>query len=258
MLNPAVSNGKMLCEVTHLFAICILCVGLKALDIYETGSRHIDCKKSKIDRNVTLASGKGAGQFFKANSSVNTMKQCIAQCCRMKGCDIAFFSNKACYSVKCKSLDSCAPTKNEDQTKDIEISYVARPSSTRLLEASKTGEPALEDELVSEFINENPFFEEKDNNEGLGDDSMKILYPHNRSLREWKDLIMAIVCGFVATAVGVAGVVMMTRRLTENEEFDYVMNDRVDLSDKESEEGSDNNNEATSSYERASVPRSQN
>ena len=93
-------------------------------------SRHeqeIQCEKSRIDHNVTLASGHHAGVFLKANKSIVTMKRCLQQCCQMKGCDVAFFSNGACYSVKCTSLDTCAPTMNSDKGMMLAISYVAKP-----------------------------------------------------------------------------------------------------------------------------------
>ena len=93
----------------------------------ELNSDRIDCERSKVDHNVTLAYGDHAGAFLKANRSIGDMKKCLKQCCQMKGCDVALFTNGACYSVKCKNIESCAPTKNTDKRMDIEISYVATP-----------------------------------------------------------------------------------------------------------------------------------
>lgn len=101
-----------------------LCVGL-GLDIAEPFGR-VNCKESKIDKNVTLAEGSNAGRYLKANNSITSMRQCVAQCCRIQGCDVAFMVNKECYSVLCKSLDSCAPKQNEMESMHTLVAYVAK------------------------------------------------------------------------------------------------------------------------------------
>ena len=98
-----------------------------ALEIAELNSDRNDCERSKVDHNVTLAYGDRAGAFLKANRSIANMKRCLKQCCQMKGCDVALFTNGACYSVKCKNIETCATTKNTDKRMHIEISYVATP-----------------------------------------------------------------------------------------------------------------------------------
>ena len=95
------------------------------MDIAEPFGR-INCKESKIDKNVTLAEGRNAGRFLKANKSITSMKQCVSQCCGIRDCDLAFMLNKDCYSVICDSLESCAPKKNKKGSKDTLIAYVAR------------------------------------------------------------------------------------------------------------------------------------
>jgi len=125
----------MLILVKDVFVYCVYIVVTVTLAdcIQVAASRNdqeVQCEKSRIDHNVTLASGHHAGVFLKANKSIVTMKRCLQQCCQMRGCDVAFFSNGACYSVKCTSLDTCAPTMNLDKRMMIAISYIAKPKVT--------------------------------------------------------------------------------------------------------------------------------
>ena len=222
-------------ELMLYFAALIMEV--YALNIYETNSRQINCKKSRIDRNVTLAKGYDAGKFVRSRIPVKTMKDCVAECCRTRGCDVAFFTNSTCYKVKCRSLTSCEPSGNDNPNMNTLISYVARPSVLRMLEASRTGEPAIEDELISEFTSDSPFAPDRTSSDSMGDsdDPMEFVYSQRRARKEWKDMVIAVGCGFMATAVGVVGVIMMTRRLVDDDEFDYVMNERVNLSKTDSQ-----------------------
>merc|ERR1712193_490314 len=98
-----------------------------AIEISDSLGDHVECTRSKIDHNVTLSSGHHAGSFLKANQSIRSMKRCVEQCCKMSGCDVAFFTNGACYSVKCNSIESCAPTLNTDTRRNTDIAFVARP-----------------------------------------------------------------------------------------------------------------------------------
>lgn len=109
-----------------------LFLAVDSLEVPKSRSEVINCSRSKVDYNVTLAEGKRAGSFLKANKSVTTITQCVRRCCQIKGCDIAFLSNGDCYSVKCKSLDSCAPTMNTDKSMSVVISYVAKPKLSML------------------------------------------------------------------------------------------------------------------------------
>ena len=103
-----------------------------SLDIAEPFIGRINCKESRVDHNITLAEGRKAGKFLKANSSITKMPQCVSQCCKMKGCDVAFMVNKDCYSVLCKSLESCVPKKNKDPSMSTLIAYVAKHQQDRL------------------------------------------------------------------------------------------------------------------------------
>lgn len=175
--------------------------------------RIVECEKSKVDHNVTLASGHHAGVFLKANKSIVTMKRCLQQCCQMKGCDVAFFSNGACYSVKCSSIDSCAPRMNLDKRMMISISFVAKPKVTFNRVTSEKGvEREVTDNLIAEVTPESPFVDD-DN----FDENPVTVRSHDQ-WKETKEAVLAVVCGFVAVAVGVAGVIIMTRQLVDDDE----------------------------------------
>eukprot|EP00112_Aurelia_sp_Birch-Aquarium-sp1_P018965 Seg4600.1 transcript_id=Seg4600.1/GoldUCD/mRNA.D3Y31 product="hypothetical protein" protein_id=Seg4600.1/GoldUCD/D3Y31 len=188
------------------------------LDIAEPFGR-VNCKESKIDKNVTLAEGSNAGRYLKANNSITSMRQCVAQCCRIQGCDVAFMVNRECYSVLCKSLDSCAPKQNEMESMHTLVAYVAKLNRDhpKYLEATSDGEPALTDDLQAEYFEENPFSFEQDfeQDDVTNTETLKLLQKHGK--RQMKDLILAVGCGLVAVVVGVAGVIMMTRKLVEDE-----------------------------------------
>lgn len=115
----------------QIFLLISLIPIVQLLEVAESQGDTIDCSRSKIDHNVTLAEGRQAGSFLKAKS-VSTMEECLRHCCQLKGCDVAFLTNNECYSVKCKSLDTCAPTMNTDKRMSVAISYVARPKASLL------------------------------------------------------------------------------------------------------------------------------
>ena len=107
-----------------LAGFLVIYVGL-CLEMPEPVGR-VDCKESRIDKNITLIEGRNAGRFLKANKSISNMKQCVAQCCGVGGCDLAFMVNNQCYSVICESLESCAPKKNRDGKMRTMVAYVAK------------------------------------------------------------------------------------------------------------------------------------
>ncbi|XP_057312552.1 uncharacterized protein LOC130654054 [Hydractinia symbiolongicarpus] len=191
------------------------------LEIPESNGEHVECARSKIDRNVTVSAGHQAGSFLKANKSIATMEKCVQQCCQMSGCDVAFFSNDACYSVICKDVESCAPAKNTNARMNIEISYVAKPNiaNKKSYVTDKTGEPAITDNLISEVTKESPFLFDEPNSTDEDDTDLQLMRSRRESWKETKDMVIAITCGFVAVAVGVAGVIMMTRQLVEDDDI---------------------------------------
>lgn len=226
---------------------------LNGIEISESLGDHVVCTKSKVDHNVTLASGHHAGSFLKANQSIKTMKRCVKQCCQMKGCDVAFFTNGACYSVKCSSIESCAPTANTNKRMKTSIAFVARPKRRDGYDiiTEKDAEPAVTDNLIAEVTNESPF---------LNDDVSARIGPNQRlrklkrfrreSWSEYRDIIIALTSGFAAVAVGVLGVITMTRKLVEDDDI-YTAEDDIWNDDPTSI----NSNKNTSTiYGKCSVP----
>ena len=157
----------------------------------------------------------------------------------MSGCDVAFFTNDACYSVKCHNIESCAPTRNTDSRRRTDIAFVARPKHPNQqadIVAKGEGEPALTDNLIAEVTNESPFVN--------ADGSVIGRRPLSREQRlrgmkryrrntwtEYRDIIIALTSGFAAVAVGVLGVVTMTRKLVEDDDIysaeDDIWNDQT-------------------------------
>ena len=115
---------------SFFYFVHLLVITVHSLEVPKTQGQTINCHRSKVDYNVTLAEGRNAGSFVKANRTIKTMKKCLQHCCQMKGCDVAFLNNNNCYSVKCRTLDSCAPTLNKDENVSTAISYVAKPRAS--------------------------------------------------------------------------------------------------------------------------------
>lgn len=234
--------------------ILLVCPHVRSIEISESLGDHVECTKSKIDHNVTLSSGHHAGSFLKANQSIKSMKKCVKQCCQMKGCDVAFFTNGACYSVKCNSIESCAPTANTNKRMKTSIAFVARPKQREGLDpvTGKDAELALTDNLIAEVTNESPF---------LNDEILSHVGPNQRlrklkrfrreSWSEYRDIIIALTSGFAAVAVGVLGVITMTRKLVEEDDI-YAAEDDIWNDDSASLSSTKN---TSTVYGKCSVPK---
>ncbi|XP_022801241.1 uncharacterized protein LOC111338939 [Stylophora pistillata] len=92
--------------------LCVLC-GVKSSSDYLQ-----NCKNTKIEENVTLKGGIGAGTFRKLGK-VTSMESCIELCCKTATCDVAFLSASKCYGVECVSDDECKATATD--TSDIKV-----------------------------------------------------------------------------------------------------------------------------------------
>jgi len=239
--------------IYYLGFSCVLQYLSYCIEISESLGDHVVCTKSKIDHNVTLASGHHAGSFLKANRSIKTMKRCVQQCCQMKGCDVAFFSNSACYSVKCTNFETCAPVANSNKRMKTSISFVARPKRKDGIDliTDKYGEPALTEDLIAEVTNESPF--RNDENDLRYNENMNLrkLNRHKReSWSEYRDIIIALTSGFAAVAVGVLGVITMTRKLVEDDDI-YTKEDDIWNDDPSSIENKKN---TSGIYSRCNIP----
>ncbi|XP_002170533.1 uncharacterized protein LOC100199026 [Hydra vulgaris] len=206
-----------------LITIFLVSKLVSCLEIGESTGERVECDRSKIDHNVTLSGGHQAGLFLKANKSISTMKRCIKQCCNMNGCDVAYFSNNACYSVKCRSLEACAPKSVVEKGMSTEISYVAKPKVLFQGSSSdETGEPAIVENLIAEVVSESPFPQNEptflNDDKKLVNTNMDVIHYHKETWKETKNMIGAVVCAFIAVLVGVLGVITMTRKLVEDDE----------------------------------------
>ena len=68
-----------------LVAVWLFCGRVEAIEISESLGDHVECERSKVDHNVTLASGHHAGSFLKANQSIQSMDRCVEQVLFQKG-----------------------------------------------------------------------------------------------------------------------------------------------------------------------------
>ncbi|EDO31448.1 predicted protein [Nematostella vectensis] len=162
------------------------------------------CSRSAVDYNVTLAKGGKAGKYFKIND-VHNIDGCLRECCGAKRCDVAFMVRDTCYLVQCFSAESCDVT----QSVRPEIQTIL---SVAAVEKASGAEPAIEENLAvsnSPYVNDG---EELTTISAFGTGK----YKRTKRSSDIIDLVVAVGCGTVAVCVGVAGVIMMTRRLIDN------------------------------------------
>lgn len=82
-----------------------------------------NCKNTKVERDVTLKGGIGAGTFRKLGK-VTTMGSCIQLCCKTSTCDVAFLSSSKCYGVECVSDEECQSTATDTSDTRVLIAHV--------------------------------------------------------------------------------------------------------------------------------------
>ncbi|XP_065055664.1 uncharacterized protein LOC135684164 isoform X6 [Rhopilema esculentum] len=78
---------------------------------------------SKIYQNVTLRDGINSGEFID-RGSVGTMDDCVKQCCGDDNCNLAFIIKETCFTVKCKSYESCSLKAAVSHFYNPKIAYV--------------------------------------------------------------------------------------------------------------------------------------
>ncbi|KAJ7382462.1 hypothetical protein OS493_034622 [Desmophyllum pertusum] len=99
--------------------IRVLLLCLCAVCKVKCSSNYLEnCKNTKIEENVTLKGGIGAGTFRKLGK-VTSMESCIELCCKTSTCDVAFLSASKCYGVECVSDEECEATATD--TSDIKV-----------------------------------------------------------------------------------------------------------------------------------------
>ncbi|XP_020601860.1 uncharacterized protein LOC110040941 [Orbicella faveolata] len=199
-----------------LFLLSHLSIAAANLELIS--SDKTPCKKSAVNYNVTLSKGAKAGKYYKM-AGINKMDECLGHCCGSRRCDVAFMVNKNCYLVKCFNSDSCALKQSDNPKFDTMLSVVSKPKA-KTTKGEGKGEPAIEENLqekASGTETTEPFI--VDNGE---DDMTTVTAFGTGNTKRTKrssdviDMVVAIGCGTVAVAVGVAGVIVMTRRLIDN------------------------------------------
>lgn len=71
------------------------------------------CIPSRILTNHTLKGGKTAGQL-KDLGMVESIEDCIENCCGEKTCEVAFMVDNKCHSVECYGDELCQSLPVED------------------------------------------------------------------------------------------------------------------------------------------------
>jgi len=195
----------------------LLHIGIAAANLELISSDKTPCRKTAVNYNVTLSKGAKAGKYYKI-AGINKMDECVVHCCGSKRCDVAFMVNKNCYLVKCFNSDSCALKQSDNPKFDTMLSVMSKTKAK--MKGEGKGEPAIEENLqekASGTETTEPFI--VDNGE---DDMTTVTAFGTGNTKRTKrssdviDMVVAIGCGSVAVAVGVAGVIVMTRRLIDN------------------------------------------
>lgn len=199
-----------------LFLLSHLSIAAANLELIS--SDKTPCKKSAVNYNVTLSKGAKAGKYYKM-AEINKMDECLGHCCGSRRCDVAFMVNKNCYLVKCFNSDSCALKQSDNPKFDTMLSVVSKPKA-KTTKGEGKGEPAIEENLqekASGTETTEPFIVD----DGEDDMTTVTAFGTGNTKRTKRssdviDMVVAIGCGTVAVAVGVAGVIVMTRRLIDN------------------------------------------
>lgn len=208
-------EGRLNLVFLCLFSLLSLTVAKLEL----IASNKTPCRKSSVNYNVTLSKGAKAGKYYKM-TSIDNMDECVGHCCRSKICDVAFMVNKNCYLVKCNNSDSCELKQSDNPKFDTMLSMVSK-SNTKSIEGESKGEPAIEENLqekasgvetVEPFIQVDPEEDDMTTVTAFGTGKSK----RSKRSSDLIDMVVAVGCGTVAVAVGVAGVIVMTRRLIDN------------------------------------------
>ncbi|XP_022802620.1 uncharacterized protein LOC111340100 [Stylophora pistillata] len=203
-------------NLVFLFLLSLWSIADAKLELIS--SDKTPCRKSSVNYNVTLSKGAKAGKYYKM-IGIKEMDRCVKHCCGSKRCDVAFMVNKNCYLVKCHNSDSCDLKKSDNSKFDTMLSVVSK-SKLKEAKGEGKGEPALEENLqekASGIETTEPFIVEKP------DDDMTTVtaFGTGKTKRTKRssdiiDMVVAIGCGTVKKTVGVAGVIVMTRRLIDN------------------------------------------
>lgn len=83
------------------------------------------CTHSPISYNVTLRGGSKVGKLTDLGL-VQNMEICIALCCEIKTCDLAFMIDSTCIAVHCSNEELCETVKAKPSNKLPRVAYIRR------------------------------------------------------------------------------------------------------------------------------------
>ncbi|XP_065063481.1 uncharacterized protein LOC135690007 [Rhopilema esculentum] len=83
------------------------------------------CTHSPVLYNVTLRGASKSG-IFTDLGSVDNINMCIALCCELQKCDLAFMIGQTCVAVKCHSEELCQTIKAKPSKLAPQLAYIRR------------------------------------------------------------------------------------------------------------------------------------
>jgi len=96
-------------------------VAVQSPNLYE----ELLCTHSPVLYNVTLKGGSKGGLFTDLGL-VEDMEVCIALCCEIRQCDLAFMIGSTCVAVRCTNEELCQTIKAKPNNKFPRVSYIRR------------------------------------------------------------------------------------------------------------------------------------
>ncbi|XP_028404371.1 uncharacterized protein LOC114527010 [Dendronephthya gigantea] len=114
---------------------------VERLKIPET-PKSLKCNFKPTTNDKKLTKGKEAGTF-KLVKHITSMGDCMKKCCDQTICDLAYLENGKCFTVTCKTPDSCATTVAKDNEKSPLIAFttpVETPSSKEITSNAEENE----------------------------------------------------------------------------------------------------------------------
>ena len=82
-----------------------------------------DLRVSRVFHDVTLRGGISSGEFTD-KGHVESIDECIAKCCSVDTCNLAFVIKDTCFAVKCKSYNDCGLKSAISEYYNPKIAYV--------------------------------------------------------------------------------------------------------------------------------------
>lgn len=114
-------------------------VTLQAADVTE----EFICTHSPVLYNVTLRGASKAGNFTDLGC-VESMNMCIALCCELRKCDLAFMIGSTCLSVNCENEELCQTIKSKPSKQFPQLAYIRRKEVQKKKRPTHPVQPTLQ------------------------------------------------------------------------------------------------------------------